>query len=493
MKKKSLKILLFTILFILFCNIYSFATEEYSSIQIGSNESPYVTTINLILSEHTSEDLYVTVKDKDYNTVTTPNVSWESSDSSIVTINYSGTIQAVKAGTATITVSGGGQTDTCTVKISDAPNYTDFSKANFSSTLSSYTETLKITGITPDDTSKTTYYLMVTSNNNEPKFATKNGYFDSDANKGTYEYLSVNSKENYLYTNNLSKYSELNQDLYIWIIQDVKLPETYYDKKSQYISHSCKFVVKGKKIDKAALPQLNVVLNSFSIGYWNSTSNNSSDSYTYMNFNYPTATEKRKFNIKIGKITDSDILNKIKNNDYSGITKLLTYAKNNSSIYNQTLTTTSQAYFRSDTALFDGRKLLEHKAYYYIYVNFDSENGKYRPVEAVTLGQAWHSSSSTSWDLWAYTSENFKWENLTPTYTPTDPDPTPAPTPNPTPQPTPNTQNPQTPAAPNNDSTAAKTVLPAAGATKIIIAMLIIITILVIFFHNRCNYYKGIK
>ena len=64
--------------------------------------------------------------------------------------------------------------------------------------------------------------------------------------------------------------------------------------------------------------------------------------------------------------------------------------------------------------------MLEDKQYYYIYIEFDDENGKYYPVEGVTLGQAWFSTSSSNWDLWAYTKSEFKWDDLSSTYTPTD-------------------------------------------------------------------------
>ena len=93
---------------------------------------------------------------------------------------------------------------------------------------------------------------------------------------------------------------------------------------------------------------------------------------------------------------------------------MLEYAKNNQSVYEQKLTTTDIAYYRNDETLFDGRKLLEDRAYYFIYAQFDDENGKYYPIEGVTLGQALFSSDNESWGLWAYTSDDFSWDNLKP-------------------------------------------------------------------------------
>jgi len=198
-----------------------------------------------------------------------------------------------------------------------------------------------------------------------------------------------------------------------------------------------------------------------------------------MRFNFPTETENRKFTVKVGKVTNTDILNKIKNNNYSGITELLSYAKNNNAVYSQSLTTTSLAYYRSDSALFDGRKLLEDKSYYYIYVVFDDENGKYYPIEGVTLGQAWFSSSTNSWDLYAYTSGDFKWDNLSSTYVPT----------------TPNTVPNNPPANPNVpvDNTTSKDIIPFTGSSTIIIISIILFVGLGIVFYKKYDEYKKLK
>lgn len=232
--------------------------------------------------------------------------------------------------------------------------------------------------------------------------------------------LAVNAEENYLYTTKLAKYTELNQDLYLWVIQEVKLKALYYDTEGNGVSWTSKFVVEAKKIERATLPPLNLILQTFSIGYWKNSSSGENNNYTHMSFNFPSTTQNRKFSLKIGKVTDNEILTKIKNNDYNGIKELLSYAKNNKEVYLKKLTTTSTSYYTSEDTLFDGRSLLDNKAYYYIYVDFDDENGKYYPIEGVTLGQAWFASTTDSWELWAYTSSDFSWDNLSPTYTPSE-------------------------------------------------------------------------
>ena len=285
---------------------------------------------------------------------------------------------------------------------------------------------------------------------------------------GKIDYLLVNAEENYLYTRKLSEYAELTQDLYLWVIQESRLKEWYYDVNGDYVNYATKFAVEGKKLDRAALPPLNLILQSFNIGYWTSSSSSETDNYTNIHFNFPSAIENRRFTLKIGRITDNTILTKIKNNDYTGITDLLSYAKNNKAVYSKQLTTTSTAYFRSDDALFDGRSLLENKAYYFIYVEFDDENGKYYPVEGVTLGQAWLSSSANSWDLWAYTSSDFKWDNLSLTYTPSE--------------------------SKSDDSTIAPGILPKTGTNVIImIFMIFAISIIGIIFYKKYSSYKDIN
>lgn len=440
----------------------------YNSLQIGGNESKNVSKVNLILNEHDTENLYATVKDNEYKEVSNAQVKWTSSDSTIVTVDSnSGKIKALKAGTANITATAAGVTDSCEVTVYSAPEFTNFTNAKYETSLNGYSENLKISGITPKDSIGYNYYFMITPNSTKPELVTKHGQLDQDTMKGKFGNLSVNTKENYIYTRKLSEYSELNQKLYLWVIQETKLGNTYYNTDGSYTNYSTKFVVEAKELKRTTLPQLNLILQKFSIGHWTSSTSNETGNYTYINFNFPSSTENRKFTLKIGKITNTAILNKIKNNDYSGITELLTYAKNNNSIYSKELTTTSTAYFRSDEALFDGNKLLENKAYYYIYVQFDDENGKYYPIEGITLGQAWLSTSSSSWDLWAYTSSDFKWDNLNSTYTPSD--------------------------NKTEDSTVASGSLPKAGKNIIMLSCLISVAIIGVVTYKKYNTYKDIK
>jgi len=214
---------------------------------------------------------------------------------------------------------------------------------------------------------------------------------------------------------------------------------------------------------QSRLPQSFLQVRSLSI--WGGKDETKEEQNSNISFRFPSATQNRKFKLKIGKVTDNSILQKIQNNDYSGITELLQYAKNNAAVYTADLTTTWENYYRNDQALFDGIKLLEDRAYYYIYVEFEDEEGKYYPIEGVTLGQAWISSSGKYWDLWAYTEDNFEWNNLSST-----------PSGDTTPK----------------DDTIAKEELPNTGIRLAVIVSIFTLAGAVVFFKIKENKYKGI-
>lgn len=437
----------------------------YNMITIGGNSGDHISNVNLVLNEHDTENLYATVEDSNDKTVSNAEVKWSSSDTSIVTVDENtGTIKAIKAGTATITASATGVSDTCEVAVVNGPVFTDFSNAKYK-LLFDLDVDLKITGITPNP--ENSYYYIVTSSNTKPTISTTSwGSLDTDIVTEA-NYLNINEEENYIYARDLDKYVELNQDLYLWVIEDVKLNTFYAKDKEIYISHSTKFVVEGEKLTRPELPQLNLILKSLSI--WGGKNNANTEDFSSITFRFPSAVENRKFKIKIGKVTDNSILQKIQNNDYSGITALLTYAKNNDAVYTANLTTTSNNFYKNDKALFDGISLLQNKAYYYIYVEFENENGKYYPIEGVTLGQAWISSSKEYWNLYAYTTDNFKWNNLSSTTIETE-------------------------KKEKNDNTVATSKLPNAGAkTFMITSVIVLVATTCIICYKKYNWFRDIN
>lgn len=360
----------------------------------------------MILGEHNSENLIAKVDDS-----TNAAVTWKSSNTNVATIDNNGKVTAVSVGTATITATAAGVSGTCEVNVFATPQFTDFSNSK-SELLFDINTDLKITGITPESNEKSEYYYIITPTNTKPTLPISNNGMVDTSSKDI-GLLYVNSDENYIYVKDLDKYLELNQDLYLWVVQDIYFDydKGYYNEQKDYITHSTKFLLEGEKLIRPELPQLNLILKYFSMGEYENP-------YTRILFRFPASSENpnRKFKIKIGKVTDNTILTKIKNNDYSGITQLLSYAKNSQGLYSADLTTTRENYYSTTESLFNGRELLEHKAYYYIYIVFDDEDGKFYPIEGITLGQAWFATYSNNWDLWAYTDENFEWNDLSGTY-----------------------------------------------------------------------------
>ncbi len=383
-------------------------TVEYGYLDIKEGDLSAIEQ-KLVLGLYPSKKFNAVAQDGKSVVVENALVTWKSSNESVAKVDSSGKVTAVAKGTATITASVEGASDTLKVTVLAEPEYTDFSKAKCELLFDTDTD-LKILNITPNDNSY--YYGFITSEKKEPDVP--ENISDALQNNDAL-ILSTNKNDKYIYRRNVDKYVELNKDMYLWVLEDVKLGDGFTNDDNKYISRDRKFVLKGEKLTKPSLPQLNLIVKAFNISKWNSTTSSEENKSTWISFRFPSYTEKRKFTLKIGKVTDGNILNKIHNNDYSGITELLSYAKSHSAVYTKELETTSSNYFSSKDVLFDGNTLLTHKDFYYIYVLFDDENGKYAPVEGVTLGQAWIGTSL--WDLYAYTSENIEWNNLSGDYT----------------------------------------------------------------------------
>ena len=93
------------------CSLIVGCTEKEASVSVSS-VSLNTATIEMVEGETFSLVATVLPKDAEYDGVT-----WASSNASVATVN-SGTVTAIKEGTATITASAGGKSSTCTVKVS---------------------------------------------------------------------------------------------------------------------------------------------------------------------------------------------------------------------------------------------------------------------------------------------------------------------------------------------------------------------------------------
>lgn len=110
---------------------------------------------------------------------------------------------------------------------------------------------------------------------------------------------------------------------------------------------------------------------------------------------------ERKVNYKIGKVTDLALLQSLKNGDVNALTKLMEYAKKADTIGTGTLK------LGEDKAITDKLDLVDDE-YYYVYLEIDTENGKYREIEDVSLYQALV-SDSVGKNLYSMVDKNFHW------------------------------------------------------------------------------------
>ena len=443
----------------------------YRSIQINANQGWVGSSkVNLVLDEHETETLWAKVDDGKGEAVKDAKVEWTSSDSNIVEVEKNtGKLKGIKEGNARITATAAGVSEICEVTVYSAPEFTDFSGAKCEITLqdnvSNVVSNLRITGITPKDDSKNTYYFMITSNKTKPTLISNNrGWYDLD--ESGFIQMFTDSEGNCLeYC--VDEYLELNQDLYLWVLEKVELDETYVNEDKNNISSAIKFCIEGEKLQRPEI-KLDKTIDSMDLY----------DAYTNMSFNFPSNTENRKFSIKIGKVTNYEIIEKIRNNDYSGTTDLLEYSKSNEAIYTSNLTTTDKLNYFSKSALFELNKLLITDNYYYIYVMFDDENGKYYPIEGIRL--AYYSDLGKDNKNVLYTIKD-QWEDLT--GTPTDEEENEA-------QPEDKNQG-SVDSVEKNDQTTAGTKLPHTGA-KTIIPVILIIILASIVSHKKMKKFKDI-
>ena len=332
-------------------------------------------------------------------------ITWTSSDETIATVNSTGLVTAIKEGTTTITATAGEETATCTVNVmattstgeEENVQWTDFTNAEMKLEISSMDVILDISNI--KTTSKSEYYYCITADNKKPDFKKSRGNVDiiNDKSWNLFEKRNDGSIRG-----RIEKYVELNQDLYLWIIESVRLENAYIDENNEQCFYKSSYVVTGEKLTRPQLVYAEVI-----DGFSHMTYGNDS-----IGFQIP-ATGKRNFVLKIGKITDNNILNGIKNNKGEAWNNLLEYAKKSESIYNNRLTTDEYLTYNSNH---DGQELiklknLENDKYYYFYVVFDDENGKYYPVSGLTISKA-SVYKDGSWFMFLLGNDKFKWDNF---------------------------------------------------------------------------------
>lgn len=300
---------------------------------------------------------------------TNKNVTWKSDNTQIATVDTAGKVTAIKEGTAKITVKtkDGNYTATCIVTVSknDGIVWTDPSNIKFTVTEDFY---LKVTGLKEDGK----YYGFISNGKIAPTVP-DTGWIEN-------ENLPVTNKPGF----SISKYLEKSGDIYVWI----------YETQIVNNVRQNKCIIEAQKIERPALKEIGTRMKCYFLNEEIST--HLFEAYSYEN--------ERKINVKIGKVTDKSILRAIKNGETDCLQKLLDYAKNADSIYTGTV-----PLGRSESIT--NKLNLVNDEYYYVYMVLDDENGKYFPVEDVSLYQAltYEKDGKTSKNLFDYLNDNFKW------------------------------------------------------------------------------------
>lgn len=251
---------------------------------------------------------------------------------------------------------------------------------------------IEISNVTPTEASR--YTLFINSNNSKPNVTMQSEEgIDLEYDTSSKILKTTNSTK-------VAKYVELNQDLYATIL------------KYNTNDFTEEILTYGNKLERFAEPKYS---DAFYATFISSTGTQIVTNFTHAKEN------TRKMQIKIGKITDTSILQKIKAQDSSGFAELLSFAKSNKGIYDET---TNIDYIDISYSDIDGNSKislsgLQNNAYYFLYVKVEGENGKYISSEGVTLSQAM--ATTNYWSLHFLGSDDFKWADFGNTGTPSTP------------------------------------------------------------------------
>jgi len=118
--------------------------------------------------------------------------------------------------------------------------------------------------------------------------------------------------------------------------------------------------------------------------------------------NNEPAVMDQNVNYKIGKINSDKLLRDLKNNKASAIEELFQYAKNDVNGVNGVTTDGVNDKQINNPNLIDGE-------YYYVYLSYDTENGKYIDLEDVWVTQA-SVHSDGKWFLFSRYDSSFSWD-----------------------------------------------------------------------------------
>lgn len=384
-------------------------SSEGSSDGSSSSQAPEETAETVTISENA-----ITIKVDETKVLTAESsddeatITWESDKDTVATV-VNGTVRGISPGVAKITAKGKTATATCTVTV-EAKEVTtvtgsDFSKAKANvSKDGRFNIAVSITGATINESSD--YYAMITETNVKPTIPG-----DLLVTNSVYSLLK---DKNSTTTLNLVISEEVmdkmvsNKDMYLWVIEKPEY-KVNADNTPKFVNFSSD--TGAVKLNRVADPIYADAFFATDMTYYSDQ--------IILNF-ISTSNKQRNMQIKIGKITDKAILQKIKDQNATGFSDLMKFAKSDKSFYNKTSTINVKSFGIEYTAgsgdssnlpVIDIGKNLVDDAYYYLYVKMDDENGKYISQEAVTLGQS-SVHDDGKWYIFFYGDDDFKWGDL---------------------------------------------------------------------------------
>ncbi len=373
MKNLKLKIfIIIVILMIVFNFNYVKATNEINDpdFDLGEQEVIFM-DITMATIQVNQEIQLIASSSKDAT------IRWSSDNEEVAMVSDTGMVTGISEGYAVITAKGEEAEAICEINIistrEEENNLSDFSNAFFEIKNTGTTaricimQTLEISNISFSDSQDNKLYYAITRDQTEPseeEFIQINKYDDTSIRIGSFE-----------------KYTELNGNIYLWI------KEEYINAEGQTEQA---YRVADQELDRAKIAKYTELFSSTFI----------EKDKTQIEFNMPSYSENRKCNIKIGKITDNNLLKTIKEDYEKGFEELINYAQSSSSIFDKKLNVQNDEITENL-----GLPTLDAGSYYYMYAQFDDESGKYYPIEGITIAQA----GSTGKTLNFYGTDNFKW------------------------------------------------------------------------------------
>lgn len=271
------------------------------------------------------------------------------------------------------------------------PTFTDFSKATFSLTRDEHKYNLEIKNVTlkTEEVSREYYIFMTNGEQKAPIKFDENGYLVTTG-LGPEDYRSFRSNQVDVSTMASVRLAHVG-DVYLTILE--------YDGKytaTDGVTPREKYkIVEGIKLARPKLESLTQRITVF-------PSSTETVIYDAQNSYYG----ELKYTVKIGRVTDQQILRDIRDGKSDCLNNLLTYAKNQQPMISKSGLVGSP---QKNAGLFQNGQFT-HRAYYYGYFAVETENGKYYPLEDVMLFQAVNSTSAHGDFLYNYLDKNFAWD-----------------------------------------------------------------------------------